>query len=152
VLRLRRSRVTLSGTTAQLTPVFGVNDLAAIIVGGGATTPMGLTDPDSNRYLPAVGGGTLIQVAQGDSKLVLATNLASGKPTLKQLTLTNATTARHGAATPQPDDMDCREALNASVVRSAGSVTSNSTCHKHRSVAGVSAGKAQSGRLSHPHA
>lgn len=97
--------MTLSGTTAQLTPVFGVNDPAAVIVGGGPATPMGLTDPDSNRYLSAMGGGTLIQVAQGDSKLVLTTNLGSGKPTLKQLTLTNATTPRHGAATPQPDDI-----------------------------------------------
>jgi hypothetical protein len=98
--------MTLSGTTAQLTPVFGVNDPAAVLgAGGGSATPMGLTDPDSNRYLPAMGGGTLIQVAQGDSKLAMATNLGSGKPTLKQLKLTNATTPRHGAATPQPDDI-----------------------------------------------
>jgi hypothetical protein len=98
--------MTLSGITAQLTPLFGVNDPAAFIgAGGGAATPMGLTDPDSNRFLPALGGGTLIQGAQGDSKLVMATNLGSGKPTLKQLKLTNATTPRHGAATPQVDDI-----------------------------------------------
>jgi len=98
--------MTLNGTTAHLTPLFGVNDPAAVTgTGGGAATPMGLTDPDSNRYLPAISGGTLIQVAQGDSKLVMATNLGSGKPTLKQLKLTNATTPRHGAATPQVDDI-----------------------------------------------
>jgi MYXO-CTERM domain-containing protein len=95
----------LSGTKAELTPLFGVNDLAAFIGASGAATPLGLTDPDSNRYLPALGGGTLIQSAQADSKLVMATNLQSGHPTLKQLALTNATTPRHGAATPQLDDI-----------------------------------------------
>ena len=98
--------MTLRGTTAQLKPLFGVNDPAAAIgAGSGPATPMGLTDPDSNQYLPALGGGTLIQGAQGDSKLVMATNLGSVKPTLKQLKLTNATTPRHGAATPQVDDI-----------------------------------------------
>jgi MYXO-CTERM domain-containing protein len=96
----------LSGTKAELTPLFGVNDLATVIHGAsGAATPLGLTDPDSNRYLPALGGGTLIQSAQADSKLVMATNLQSGRPTLQQLALTNATTPRHGAATPQLDDI-----------------------------------------------
>jgi hypothetical protein len=98
--------MTLGSTTAQLTPLFGVNDEAAVINNAsGAPTPLSLTDPDSNQYMPALGGGTLIQVAQADSKLVMATNLQSGHPTLKQLTLTNATTARHGAATPQLDDI-----------------------------------------------
>ena len=99
-------KMTLSGTTARLAPLFGVNDAAAVInAGGGAATPMGLTDPDSNHYFPSLGGGTLIQGAQGDSKLVLATNLALGNPSLKQLNLTNATAPRHGAATPQVDDI-----------------------------------------------
>ena len=98
--------LTLSGTTAQLTPLFGVNDPAAGINGpSGAATPLGLTDPDSNQYLPALGGGTLIQSAQADSKLVMATNLQSGHPALKQLMLTNARPPRHGAATPQLDDI-----------------------------------------------
>lgn len=98
--------MTLRGSTAQLTALFGVNDLATVInIASGPATPLGLTDPDSNQYLPALNGGTLIQVAQADSKLVMATNLQSGHPTLKQVTLTNATTARHGTATPQLDDI-----------------------------------------------
>jgi hypothetical protein len=97
----------LSGTTAELTPLFGVNDLATVNnSASGTATPLGLTDPDSNQYLPALSGAaTLLQIAQADSKLVMATNLQSSHPTLRQLKLTNATTPRHGAATPQLDDI-----------------------------------------------
>jgi len=96
----------LTGSTAQLTPVFRVNDPATVInAATAAAKPMGLTDPDSNEFLPNLHGGTLIQGAQGDSKLVFATNLNAALPTLKQLDLTNATPPKHGAATPQLDDL-----------------------------------------------
>jgi len=98
--------LTLTGSTAQLTPVFGVNDPATVInAATAAAKPMGLTDPDSNQFLPSLDGGTLIQGAQGDSKLVFATDLNAARPTLKQLDLTNATPPKHGAATPQLDDL-----------------------------------------------
>jgi hypothetical protein len=99
----------LHGTTAELTPLFGVNDSAAVInpaAGGPASAPLGLTDPDSNRFLPGPGGGTLIQDSQADSKLVFATDLDAKTPTLLQLGLTNATPPSGGAATPQLDDIE----------------------------------------------
>ncbi|MDH6122043.1 hypothetical protein [Kitasatospora sp. GAS204B] len=100
--------VKLSGSTAKLTPVFGVNDTAAVInpaAGAPATAPLGLTDPDSNRWVPGKDGGTLIQDAQADSKLVYVSDLDAKKPTVRQLNLTNAVTPSGGAATPQLDDI-----------------------------------------------
>jgi hypothetical protein len=100
--------LTLSGTTANLTPLFGINDQAEVINpsrGGADTAPLALTDPDSNRFIPGPRGGTLIQDAQADSKLVFATRLGSGSPRLRQLNLTNAVTPTGGAATPQLDDI-----------------------------------------------
>ena len=101
--------MTLSGTTANLTPFFGVNDPADIVnrtPGGPESAPLGLTDPDSNRFVPGENGGLLIQDAQADSKLVFASNLGSDQPTLSQLNLTNATPPTGGAATPQLDDVE----------------------------------------------
>lgn len=101
--------LTLAGTTAKLTRLFGVNDTAQVInpaPGAPRSAPLGLTDPDSNRFLPGDGGGTLIQDAQGDSKLVLATKLHAAKPELRQLLLSNAAPTSSGkAATPQLDDL-----------------------------------------------
>jgi hypothetical protein len=99
----------LSGTTATLTRLFRVNDTAAIInpsPGGPTSGPLGLTDPDSNRFIPGEEGGTLIQDAQADSKLVLASNLGEDHPTLRQVNLTNATAPKGGPATPQLDDIE----------------------------------------------
>ena len=99
--------MTLSATTATLTPVFGVNDTATVVnaaAGGPASEPMGLTDPDSNRFAPALNGGTLIQDAQADSKLVLASNLGGAKPTLAALKLTNF--SGDAKVTPQLDDVE----------------------------------------------
>jgi hypothetical protein len=99
--------MTLKGTTASLTRLFGVNDPAHIInptPGGPASAPLGLTDPDSNRFIPGENGGTLIQDAQADSKLVLASNLDEDHPTLRQLMLTNATGPTD--VTPQLDDIE----------------------------------------------
>jgi hypothetical protein len=100
--------LTLDDDTAKLTRLFGVNDNATIInpaPGGPRSAPLGLTDPDSNRFFPG-DGGTLIQDAQADSKLVLATDLDADKPTLRQLLLTNAKPSISGLlATPQLDDV-----------------------------------------------
>jgi hypothetical protein len=101
--------LSLSGTTAKLTKFFGVDDVATIIhptPGSPKSAPLGLTDPDSNRFLPGKHGGTLIQDAQADSKLVFATHLHDGTPKLRQLNLTNAPPPGGGPATPQLDDIE----------------------------------------------
>ncbi len=95
--------LTLSGTTANLKPVFGVNDSATVInpaSGSPATAALALTDPDSNRWVDDLFGGTLIQDAQADSKLVF---YSKTEPKLRQLNLTNAKGAT--AVTPQLDDV-----------------------------------------------
>jgi hypothetical protein len=100
--------MTLGGTTAKLTPLFGVNDPASVVnptPGAPTVAPLGLTDPDSNRFIPGEEGGTLIQMAQADSKLVQASNLQEDHPSLRQLNLTNATVPKGGPATPQLDDI-----------------------------------------------
>jgi hypothetical protein len=98
--------MTLSGTTATLTPVFGINDTATVVnpaSGGPATAPLGLTDPDSNRWVSDLFGGVLIQDAQADSKLVM---YSKQDPKLRQLNLTNApTTKTDPSVTPQLDDI-----------------------------------------------
>ncbi|MGH3852028.1 MAG: hypothetical protein ACRDR6_00715 [Pseudonocardiaceae bacterium] len=100
--------MTLAGDTATLTRLFGVNDTAQVIdpaPGAPTSAPLALTDPDSNRYLPGR-DATLVQDAQADSKLVLATHLHAAKPTLRQLLLSNAAPTSTGkAATPQLDDL-----------------------------------------------
>jgi hypothetical protein len=100
--------LTLAGTTATLTPLFGVNDTAKVInpaSNAPTSAPLALTDPDSNRFLPR-NGGTLVQDAQADSKLVLATDLHAQHPTLRQLLLSNAAPTSTGKpATPQLDDL-----------------------------------------------
>jgi hypothetical protein len=101
-------RLSLSDATAELTPVFGVNDLAAVINPAPGTpnrAPLGLTDPDSNTFIPDGNGGTLVQDAQADSKLVFASSFWLGRPLLRQLNLTNATQPSGGPATPQLDDI-----------------------------------------------
>lgn len=100
-------RATLSGSTASLTPVFGVNDRASVInpaAGAPATTKLALTDPDSNRIITVAGQSALVQDAQADSKLVFASNLTAATPTLKQLNLHNATGT--ASVTPQLDDLE----------------------------------------------
>jgi hypothetical protein len=101
-------RVSLRVSTAKLHRLFGVNDTARVIdpvINAPGVAVLGLTDPDSNRYVPGRGGGTLIQVSQADSKLVFATDLKSRHVHLGQLNLTNAVAPSGGAATPQLDDI-----------------------------------------------
>lgn len=100
--------IKLSGSTAKLTELFGVNDNAKVInpaPGAPSWAALGLTDPDSNRWVKGPDGGTLIQDSQADSKLVFVTDLDDKKPVLKQLNLTNAVQPSGGAATPQLDDI-----------------------------------------------
>ncbi|WP_194924259.1 hypothetical protein [Catenulispora pinisilvae] len=98
--------IKLSGTAAQLTPVFGVDDPATVInpaAGAPKSAPMGLTDPDSNKWVPGPDGGTLIQDSQADSKLIFASDLDAAHPRLRELNLTNATGP--ASVTPQLDDI-----------------------------------------------
>lgn len=100
--------MTISGGSAKLTPLFNVNDPAPVMnpaAGAARSALLGLTDPDSNRIIAASGGDMLIQDAQADSKLVLATHLSSGSPSLSQLNLVNAG-AKAGGPTPQLDDIE----------------------------------------------
>ena len=102
-------RITLDDTTADLTPVFGINDTAKVInATAPSSTVLGLTDPDSNRFVPGPHGGTLIQDSQADSKLVFASHLHADHPKLRQLNLTNAAVPSKGDATttPQLDDFE----------------------------------------------
>jgi hypothetical protein len=97
--------IRLDGSTAELTSVFGVNDVGKVINSQPPTsTVLGLTDPDSNRFASGPHGGTLIQVSQADSKFVFASHLHSAQPTLRQLNLTNAT--GDPSVTPQLDDIE----------------------------------------------
>ncbi|SEM05119.1 hypothetical protein [Streptacidiphilus jiangxiensis] len=99
--------VTLHGTTAKLAPVFGVADTARVInraKGAPATEKLGLTDPDSNRWIPGPRGGVLIQDAQADSKLVLVGGLKDKHHSLAVLNLVNAGPTK-ATATPQLDDI-----------------------------------------------
>ncbi|RAG83834.1 hypothetical protein DN069_20110 [Streptacidiphilus pinicola] len=100
--------LTLHGTTAKLTPLYGVNDTARVInraKGAPATEKLGLTDPDSNRWIQGPRGGVLLQDAQADSKLVVVTGLKAKKPSLGVLNLVNAKVDPKAPATPQLDDI-----------------------------------------------
>jgi hypothetical protein len=97
--------ISLSGTTATLTRVFGVQD-PATVVGTGAVTTLNLTDPDSNRFIPKsapVLPGTLIQDSQADSQLVFVHHPGTTMQSLSVLNLTNA--AGDPTVTPQLDDI-----------------------------------------------
>ncbi len=101
-------RLTVSGASAKLTPLFNVNDTARAINpdrGSPTNAPLGLTDPDSNRLIAGSSGDVLIQDAQADSTLVFATHLSSGTPKLSRLNLVNAG-AQVGGPTPQVDDIE----------------------------------------------
>jgi len=101
-------KMTIAGASATLTPLFNVNDTAPVMNPAAAaprSAPLGLTDPDSNRIIASSGGDMLIQDAQADSKLVFATHLSSGSPSLAQLNLVNAG-GKAGGPTPQLDDIE----------------------------------------------
>lgn len=68
-------RVTLSGTTASLSPVFFDNSTATIANPGGGTQTLGLTDPDSNTVVPGSSprfGHDFMLDSQGDGQLIFA--------------------------------------------------------------------------------
>jgi hypothetical protein len=84
----------LRGTTAYLTPFFHV-DSPAIDVVTGKPVKLALTDPDSNRFVPAgspVLSNSLLQVAQGDGQIVIERQPTSDRPERQRLLLTNAET------------------------------------------------------------
>lgn len=96
--------VTLTGSTAVLTKVLAVDGTATDAITGLPAT-LALTDPDSNRYLPAdapVLPGTLLQVAQGDSKIIEISAAGTTDQQVKQLALTSA---EPGTAAPTIDDV-----------------------------------------------
>lgn len=85
-------RLTLSGTTATLTPLFRVNDPARDVTTGKRVN-LALTDPDSNRFIPVgapVLPRTLLQVAQADGQIVIVHRPRAVNQSLSRLTLTNA--------------------------------------------------------------
>jgi hypothetical protein len=90
-------RVTLvkSTHTAKLTPTFNDNSPAKDAITG-ATVTLGLTDPDTNFFMPRAGerfGGSLATIAQADGHLVFASRLG-GTPRIWVLTLTDNKAAR----------------------------------------------------------
>ena len=100
-------RLGFSGSSATITGLFGVNDPARIVNPSVAGRPftLGLTDPDSNRFI-ADNGGTLIQLSQSSAKIAFAFNLSAPAPSLYQLYLGNAVTPTAGPAEPRLDDID----------------------------------------------
>jgi hypothetical protein len=75
--------VTISGTTATFTPVL-YNDSPAIPVGGDASAPLALTDPDS---IAIDDQGRLVLVSQGDSQLIFVSNPGAVSQSVSVLTL-----------------------------------------------------------------
>jgi hypothetical protein len=86
--------VTLTGTTANLTPLFRVNSTARDAVSG-QTVKLALTDPDSSTLIPtndAVLPGRLLQGSQGDGVVVIVRRPGSDTQRLTRLVLKNAET------------------------------------------------------------
>ncbi|MEA9984273.1 hypothetical protein [Subtercola sp. RTI3] len=84
--------VTLTDTTAALTPVF-TDDAAATAVNGpqaGTSVTLALTDPDSNAVVPASStsfGGDFMLTAQADMQLVFAHNIGTAAQSLRVLSI-----------------------------------------------------------------
>lgn len=100
--------MTLSGTTASLTRLFGVQDPAKFLNPPvPAPAQLSLSDPDSNRFIPVsapVLGGTLVQVSQADSQLVLVSSPHTPQQHLSALNLTNGDVNTN--TRPQLDDIE----------------------------------------------
>jgi hypothetical protein len=100
--------MTLSGTTANLTKLFGVQDTATVVgTNPPSPTALNLTDPDSNRFIPPsalVLPNTLIQDSQADSQLVFVSHPNAPTQSLSVLNLKNA--AGDPSVTPQLDDVE----------------------------------------------
>ncbi len=96
-------RLTLSGTTATLTPLFRVDDPARDVVTGKRVT-LALGDPDSNRFIPAnapVLPRTLLQVSQSDHEIIIVNHPRAVNQSLSRLVLSNA----GNATRPTIDDV-----------------------------------------------
>lgn len=84
-------RVTLSGTTATLTPTFNSNATANNGNTGTGTTTLNLTDPDSSAMVPFQSpfyGGQLAVTDQTADQLVFSSNPTGGGGTLTALNIT----------------------------------------------------------------
>jgi hypothetical protein len=88
--------VDLDGSTAHLAPVFGDQATATVAntPGSGATTTLGLTDPDSNAVVPRSSprfGGWLQLDSQGDQQQVFVSgDERGGPPSLQALNLSQS--------------------------------------------------------------
>jgi hypothetical protein len=87
-------QVTLSGTTATLTPTFPDDATASVGGGGSGTTTLALTDPDSNAAVPFFApffGGDYVLDSQADQQLIFVNGIDSsssfGPGNLTQLSL-----------------------------------------------------------------
>jgi hypothetical protein len=82
--------VDLEGATARLTPLFSDNATARAANGpaAGKTTPLALTDPDSNTVVPSSAPrfkNDFMLDAQSDRQLIFAANPGTGRQTLQTL-------------------------------------------------------------------
>jgi hypothetical protein len=71
-------QVTLSGTTATLTPTFPDDATASVGGGGSGTTTLALTDPDSNAEVPFFApffGGDYVLDGQADQQLIFVNGI-----------------------------------------------------------------------------
>jgi hypothetical protein len=75
--------VTINGTTATFSPVL-YNDAPAIPVGGDASAPLNLTDPDS---IAIDDQGRLVLVSQADSQLIFISNPGTVSQSVAVLTV-----------------------------------------------------------------
>jgi hypothetical protein len=84
--------VTLAGSAANLVAVFQDDSVATAVNGpqAGHSTPLALTDPDSNTVVPLASprfAGDLMLDAQGDKQLVFAHNTGTSTPSLQVLSV-----------------------------------------------------------------
>lgn len=84
--------VDLDGTTAKLTPLFGINAAATAANGpqAGQSTSLALTDPDSNAVVPATAPrfqNTFMLDAQADKQLIFASHPGTAHQSLQTLTV-----------------------------------------------------------------
>ena len=83
-------RATLSGTSAQLSPVLYDDSSATIANPGGGTASLALTDPDSNTVVPGSSprfGHDFMLDSQGEGQLIFARNAGTSSQSLFVLNL-----------------------------------------------------------------
>jgi hypothetical protein len=113
---------------AHLRPVFADNATATDAVTKQKVT-LGLTDPDSNRFLPSYSprfAGQLVQVAQADGQVVFVDHATTPSPGLTRLNLRNSPAS---SAPPPVDDIAVATAEQGTlyVTDPTGTITALST-------------------------